>query len=120
MMYSSLAAPDDPPRVFSAAAYRRHAAHPADHLAASHRMYPADAAQWSSAQRRAIAAFLETFTPDWRLPEGQFSPWHFMAVSRLFDGHGVRPVVLVEPAPAYHVGGPDVVLAEAMKRTASR
>ncbi len=44
----------------------------------------------------------------------------FQADGRLFDGHGVRPDVIVEPTPEYYVGGPDNVLAEALKRLGTR
>jgi C-terminal processing protease CtpA/Prc len=39
---------------------------------------------------------------------------------RLFDGHGVHPDFVVEPTPDYYIGGPDNVLAEAMKRLGNR
>jgi hypothetical protein len=193
LLYSFLAAPGDPPRVFTAAAYRLHPAHPDSHLATNHRMYRQDAAEWSDAQRRAVAAFARTFQPEWELPAGQFSDWHYMALTRLddpmvyhytrptvvlmngrcfsatdiflaglkgmknvtllgspsaggsaytqeveigdtqirlrigsmasfqgdgrlFDGHGITPDVMIEPAPDYFIGGADRVLAEAIRR----
>ena len=33
---------------------------------------------------------------------------------RLFDGNGVLPDVVIEPAPEYHIGGPDNVLTKAL------
>jgi hypothetical protein len=197
LLYSYLAAPGDPPRVFNAAAYRLHNAHPHDHLSANHRMYRMNAAHWSEAQRAAVAAFARTFKPVWQLPDGHFSEWHYMALTRLddkdvyhydrptavlmngksfsstdnflaglkgmknvtlvgtasaggsaytreiplgetplrlrigsiasfqsdgrlFDGHGVQPDVLVEPLPEYHIGGPDNVLIEALKRIVAK
>ena len=44
----------------------------------------------------------------------------FQADGHLFDGHGVRPDVIVEPTPEYYVGGLDNVLAEALKRLGTR
>jgi C-terminal processing protease CtpA/Prc len=44
----------------------------------------------------------------------------FQADGRLFDGHGVHPDFVVEPTPGYYIGGPDNVLAEAMKRLGNR
>ena len=197
LIYSYLAAAGDPPHVFTAAAYRLHTTHPDDYLATNHRMYRKDAVEWSDAQRAAIAEFTKTFKPEWQLPIGQFSDWHYMALDRLtdvdiyhydkpvvvlmngksfsatdiflaglkgmknvtllgtpsaggsaytqevtlgatplrvrigsmasfqadgrlFDGHGVRPDVIVEPTPEYYVGGPDNVLAEALKRLGTR
>ena len=43
LLYSYLAAPEDPPHVFTAAAYRLHSAHKENHLAENHRMYRAGA-----------------------------------------------------------------------------
>jgi C-terminal processing protease CtpA/Prc len=40
----------------------------------------------------------------------------FQRDGKLFDGNGVRPDVMVEPVPEYYIGGPDNVLAEAVKR----
>jgi hypothetical protein len=192
LLYSYLASPEDPPRVFTAAAYRLHKEHKEDHLARRF-MYRADAKEWTEKERQAVAHFAKTFKPEWELPKGQFSDWHYMALSRLddpdvyhykkpvvvlmnakcfsatdiflaglkgmknvtllgtpsgggsalgqyvalgatpfrvrigsmasfqadgrlFDGNGVRPDVVVEPAPEYHIGGPDNMLTEAVKR----
>jgi hypothetical protein len=81
VLYSYLAAPDAPPRVFTAAAYRLHPEHPRDHLAKRF-MYRADAAEWRPAEREAVAAFARDFKPQWRLPDGQFSEWHYMVLTR--------------------------------------
>jgi RNA polymerase sigma factor (sigma-70 family) len=196
LLYSYLADPAEPPRVFTAAAYRLHKEHPDNHLSQRF-MYRADAAEWTEAERRAVAAFARTFKPQWKLPKGQFSDWHYMALSRLddpdiyhyrmpvvvlmnakcfsatdvflaglkgmknvtllgtpsgggsamanqvslgetpfririgtmasfqadgklFDGNGVRPDVVVEAVPEYHVGGRDNVLEEAVRRIKGR
>jgi hypothetical protein len=98
LLYSYLAAPGDPPRVFNAAAYRLHPAHPEDHLAENHRMYRAGAAAWSPRERDAVAAFAKAFRPQWTPPEGQFSDWHYMALRRTDDPdvyHYDRPVVVL-------------------------
>jgi C-terminal processing protease CtpA/Prc len=193
LLYSYLAAPDAPPRVFTAAAYRLHNAHKENHLGGDHRMYLAGAKEWTPKERQAVAEFAKTFTPGWELPKGQFSNWHYMALSRLndpdvyhydkpvivllngksfsatdiflsglkgmkdilllgtpssggsaaseeidlggtplrvrigsmvsfqadgtlFDGHGVRPDVLVEPVPEYYIGGRDNGIEEALRR----
>jgi hypothetical protein len=196
LLYSYLASPEDPPRVFTAAAYRLHKEHKEDHLARRF-MYRANAKEWTEKERQAVAHFAKTFKPEWELPKGQFSEWHYMALNRLddpavyhyrrpvvvlmnakcfsatdiflaglkgmnnvmllgtpsgggsalgqnitlgatplrirlgsmasfqadgrlFDGNGVRPDVVVEPAPEYHIGGPDNVLKEAMKRVKAK
>ena len=40
----------------------------------------------------------------------------FQRDGKLFDGHGVLPDVVVAPAPAYYIGGPDAALSESLKR----
>jgi len=40
----------------------------------------------------------------------------FQADGKLFDGNGIRPDILVEPAPEYYIGGRDNVLEEAVRR----
>ena len=192
-LYSYLADEDDPPRVFNAAAYRLHPAHAYDHLATPRFLYRAEAPEWTVAERRAIAEFAKTFDPVWRLPENQFSDWHYMVLSRLddsrvyempvvilmnakcfsatdiflaglkgvgnvtlmgtpsgggsastqrvnlgktpfrlhiasmasfqsdgrlFDGNGVSPDIVVQPAPEYHVGGRDISMEAAIKHVA--
>jgi C-terminal processing protease CtpA/Prc len=156
-------------------------------------MYRADAGVWTDAERRAIADFARGFKPEWTLPKGHFSDWHYLVLrridgpaiyhyekpvivlmngrcfsatdiflaalkgmknvtllgtpsaggsaygqdvvlgetpfrvrigsmasfqpdGRLFDRNGVRPDVVVEPTPAYYIGGADRALAEAVKR----
>jgi Peptidase family S41 len=197
LLYSYVAAPADPPKVVTTAAYRLHPSHNADHLAPGHFMYPLGASQWTAAERQAIARFAKTFTPAWRLPAGQFSDWHYMVLRRLndpdtydyvqpvvvlmnakcfsatdnflaglkgvpnvtllgtpssggssaaveiplgstplqlrigtiasfqidgqlFDGRGVPPDIVVEPAPEYYIGGVDNVLAEAVRRVSQK
>jgi hypothetical protein len=44
----------------------------------------------------------------------------FQADGRLFDGHGVYPDALVEPAPEYYIGGRDAALEEAVRRIKAR
>jgi hypothetical protein len=96
-LHSYLAAPDAPPRVFTAAAYRLHREHTNDHLAQRF-MYRADSEQWTAKERQAIAEFAKTFKPTWSLPEGQFSEWHYMVLSRQDDPsvfHYAKPVVVL-------------------------
>lgn len=99
VLYSYLAASGDPPRVFTAAAYRLHSTHKLNYLAENHRMYRAGANEWSPRQRQAVADFAKTFKPQWELPKSQFSDWHYMALSRLDDPdiyhYDKRVIVLV-------------------------
>jgi hypothetical protein len=94
---SYLAAPNDPPRVFTAAAYRLHNDHKANHLAERF-MYRADAKEWTPAERQAVAVFAKIFKPQWEPPKGQFSDWHYLALRRLDDldvYHYKMPVVVL-------------------------
>ncbi len=98
LLYSYLAAPDDAPRVFTAAAYRLHSEHKENHLAENHRMYRADAKEWTTDQREAVAKFAKNFKPRWTLPANQFSDWHYMALKRIDDPdfyHYNKPVVIL-------------------------
>lgn len=98
MLYSYLAARDDPPRVVNAAAYRLHQDHPEDHLAKEHHMYRTNASEWSQKQRTAVAEFAKKFKPQWKLPMGQFSDWHYMALTRLDEPdfyHYDKPVIVL-------------------------
>jgi C-terminal processing protease CtpA/Prc len=44
----------------------------------------------------------------------------FQSNGKLFDGNGVAPDVIVEPAPDHHIGGRDNALEEAAKRIRAR
>lgn len=110
LLYSYLAGPGDPPRVFTAAAYRLH--HKENHLAENHFMYRASAKEWTDEERRAIAEFVRTFKPEWELPKGQFSDWHYMVLSRLDDPkiyHYQKPVVVLMNAKCF--SATDIFLA---------
>ena len=65
-------------------------------------LFPAHSAQHGPAARRAIVAFADQFDPAWPLPEGDFSPWHYMVIAPT-DENGTyfydRPVaVLIDPS----------------------
>jgi len=112
LLYSYLAAPDDPPRVFTAAAYRLHSAHKENHLAENHFMYRADAKEWSPKDRQAIVEFTKTFKPQWELPKGQFSDWHYMVLRRRDDPdifHYGKPVMVLMNAKCF--SATDIFLA---------
>ena len=64
----------------------------------------ADAKEWTDAERRAVAAFTKTLQPKWELPDGQFSDWHYMALSRVDDKsvyHYSKPVVVLMNAKCF-------------------
>jgi hypothetical protein len=111
LLYSYLAAPGDPPRVFTAAAYRLHRAHEEGHLAERF-MYRAGAKEWTGPERRAVAEFAKAFKPERELPKGQFSDWHYMALRRLEEPgvyHYDKPVVVLMNAGCF--SATDIFLA---------
>lgn len=70
---------------------------PRGHLA-DRFLYPAEWSGWSKPQREAIARFASSFKPQWIVPEGQFSDWHYMALDRTTNKkafHYDRPVVVL-------------------------
>jgi hypothetical protein len=112
LLYSYLAAPSDPPRVFTAAAYRLHSERKEDYLADDHRMYRAGAKEWTPMERQAVSEFAKTFRPTWELPKGQFSDWHYMALSRRDDPdvyHYDKQVVVLMNAKSF--SATDIFLA---------
>jgi hypothetical protein len=98
LLYTYLAAPEDGPRVFNAAAYRLHAAHPPNHFAENHRLYRVNAPEWTQKQKEAVAAFAKKFKPAWKPRRGRFSDWHYMALTRFDDPnsfHYNKPVIVL-------------------------
>ena len=95
--------PDDPPRIVNAAQYRLR---PGDKPDApegyleNRRLYPLTAAHWTQAQRTAITRFAASFSPQWQTPPGDFSAWHYMAIS------------VDTNRPGFHYDKPVVVLLD--------
>jgi C-terminal processing protease CtpA/Prc len=88
-------APNAEPEVLNVAAYRL--GHKRDLLDARW-LYPADWEGWSDAERESISRLARTFTPQWQLPQGQFSEWHYFVIGP-------------SEAPGYyHYSAPVVVL----------
>ncbi|HEV8370214.1 MAG TPA: S41 family peptidase [Pyrinomonadaceae bacterium] len=111
-LYSYLAAPEDPPHVFTAAAYRLHRLHPENYLAENHHMFRANASEWSPAERRAVVTFARIFKPRWKLAPGEFSEWHFMTLNRLDDPesyHYDKPMIVLMNAKCF--SATDIFLA---------
>ncbi|GAB5521768.1 MAG: hypothetical protein RhofKO_40190 [Rhodothermales bacterium] len=70
----------DAPYVANAAKYRLNDAFDKDHLERRY-MYRADSPAWNAAEREAIETFAQTFDPEWRPPEAQFSDWHYLVLT---------------------------------------
>ena len=70
-------------------------------------LYPVDSKRWSDAERQVIREFAETFRPEWPLPEGMFSGWHYFLIGP--DRH----------AGSYHYGKPVVILQDSANFSAA-
>lgn len=60
-------------------------------------LWPAGHGGWSDAARRAIEKVAAKFRPDWKLPAGCFSDWHYMVLERTSDTafHYERPLIIL-------------------------
>jgi C-terminal processing protease CtpA/Prc len=90
----------DSPRVVNTAVYRLHPDNGQDHLGGSRFMYREDWSGWSPAEREAIQSFRRGFEPEWVPPDGEFSDWHYLVLSRRNNPE------------AYDYGKPVVVLLD--------
>ncbi len=79
-----LMAPDDAPRVVNVAAYRATEGVPDDYLE-NRFLYRVDSPVWSAEEREVLERFMPDFTPEWKLPPGEFSGWHAMLASPQLD-----------------------------------
>jgi hypothetical protein len=79
----------DAPRIANVAAYRLGEGEPADApegYLADRYLHPASWPGWSAEARTAIAAFAPRFRPDWELPAGGYSAWHYLVLERPKSG----------------------------------
>ncbi len=53
-----------------------------DHLGGSRFSYRASADRWTTAEKETIAAFRAGFQPEIDAPEGKFSDWHYLVLSK--------------------------------------
>jgi len=93
-------ADDEPPHVANVGAYRIGAGDdPKDPrgFLDNRYLWPADHPRWSDAARDAIARTAANFKPDWELPAGCFSAWHYMLLGRSDDTafHYDRPLIIL-------------------------
>jgi len=80
--------PDDaPPKVTNIAAYRLSPSFHRNHI--EYRpTFRADWDSWTDRERQAIREAAANFKPEWILPDGKFSDWHYMLLSRQRSGRG--------------------------------
>jgi len=94
-------APDEKPLVVNVAAHRLADGEAADEkegFLQDRSLYPLTSGALQPAERDAAAELAKSFKPEWEPPKGQFSAWHYMALSARQGG------------PYYHYDKPVVVL----------
>jgi Tol biopolymer transport system component len=103
-LFPYVMAEDAEPRVVNAAKYRLHPDYAADHLGGSRYLYRESWDGWTPEERDAIAAFRQTFTPQWTQPEDEFSEWHYLVMSRRMNPDAFvygKPVVILLDAKSF-------------------
>ena len=102
-LYGFFVAEDAPDYVSNIAAYKLSSRFDEEHLhyRPTYRLQYDD---WSAAQRRAIVDVIPRFKPEWRLPAGEFSDWHYMVLGKLPGAnqfHYQKPVVVLCDAASF-------------------
>lgn len=69
------------PHVAGAAKYRLYSEFESDHLY-SRNIFPLNWEGWTFAERLSITEFMQTFEPEWEVPDQEFSAWHFWVLSK--------------------------------------
>ncbi|MCJ8268291.1 MAG: S41 family peptidase [Psychrosphaera sp.] len=70
--------------------------------------YPRNSVHWNGAEQQTIDNFLPSFTPQWSLPQGKFSDWHFSVVSPAKTHYNKSVTVLMD---AGNFSASDIFLA---------
>ena len=76
----------DEPRILNVAAYRLQkgdAADKQDGYLDDRELWPASSRTWPPYKKKAIEKFAKDFNPEWKLPKGEFSDWHYMLATSL-------------------------------------
>jgi len=100
VLFPFLMAPNEDPYIANVAAYRLNGSesksNPLGYLSRRH-LYPLNWHGWKDQDRAAIRVFSEGFEPRWKLPQGEFSDWHYFVLtadpSRTW--HYTKPVVIL-------------------------
>jgi hypothetical protein len=91
----------DLPRVVNVAAYRLRPGEDADApegYLSDRGLYPLASHVWSDQERELLRRFADAFHPAWKLPEGEFSAWHYAVVAPVIRSdvyYYSRPVVIL-------------------------
>ena len=103
-IYGYFVPPKAEPYVTNIAAYRLSPLFQKDHIA-YRPTFRADWDGWNEQERIAIQKAAKAFTPEWKPPEGDFSEWHFMLLSRERGSQDYfyysRPVVVLCNASSF-------------------
>jgi hypothetical protein len=76
---------EDPPRIGNVAKYRLAPQFNVDQLSAARYVYQEDSDRLGDRERAAVGQFKQTFKPEWEPPADQFSPWHYLVLSKRPD-----------------------------------
>jgi C-terminal processing protease CtpA/Prc len=96
-LFPYLMKPDDAPRVCNVGVYRLFDGYEPHHMVGRF-MYRAASPHWTPEEREVIAALGQRWEPEWTPPQGEFSQWHYMVLSRRLNTNAYfydRPVVLL-------------------------
>jgi hypothetical protein len=113
-IYGFFVADDAKPKVTNIAAFRLSPTFARNHI--EYRpTFRADWLGWNEQERQAISEVTERFRPEWVLPPGKFSEWHYMILSRTRSGRGgpSQQTIGGISDDYYHYGKPVVVLSNA-------
>lgn len=102
-LYGFFVADTAPPYVSNIAAYRLSSRFDGDHL--HYRpTYRSNYEGWSGEQQASIKKAMSIFKPEWEIPEGKFSQWHFMVLGKspgMNQYHYRQPVVVLSNAASF-------------------
>lgn len=101
--------PGSPMKIINVAAYRLPVVlpepNPSGFLGLYGRgLHPVTSKEWTPGQAEEIRQFLAGWTPKWKLPEGKFSDWHVMAVTKESNreaGYYDKPVIVLQDAGCF-------------------
>ncbi len=102
-LYGYFMAESTPPYVTNISAYRLSSTFEYEHLhyRSTYRLkFPG----WTTAAKKAIKNSIANFKPEWQLPKGKFSAWHFTLLGRSGDArqyHYQKPVTVLLDAASF-------------------
>jgi hypothetical protein len=110
-LYPYFVEESDIPHVAGAAKYRLYSEFGSDHLH-SRNIFPLNWEGWNFAERLSITEFMQTFEPEWEVPDQEFSDWHFWVLSKRSKPkayHFDKPIVFLMDDKCFSAS--DVILS---------